>query len=83
MEVYDVLLQVESVHRDDLLVGDCADLDADEHRVWSRVCSQVLREKRPSVTQPVRNPLLRELRLRHSLRLSSGDTGSPPRQNLG
>ena len=45
MEVYDVLLQVESVHRDDLLVRDCADLDADEHRVWPRVCSQVLREK--------------------------------------
>ena len=37
VEVHDVLLQVESVHRNDLLVGDCADLDADVHRVWSRV----------------------------------------------
>ena len=45
MEVHDVLLQVESVHCHDLLVRDCADLDANEHRVWPRVCSQVLREK--------------------------------------
>ena len=82
MEVYDVLLQVESVHRDDLLVGDCAGLDANEHRVWPRVCSQVFREERSSVTQPVRHPVLRKLHLRHLLSSSSGDTGSPPRQTF-
>ena len=53
-----VLLQVESVHFDDLLVGDCADLDAGEHRVWSRVCSQILRKKRSAVIEPVRHSLL-------------------------
>ena len=50
--------------------------------VWPRVYSQVLREKWPSVTQPIRHPVLRKLRLRHSLRLSPGDTGSPPRQTF-
>ena len=58
-------------------------MDADVHRVWSRVGPQGAKPRGQECIEPLHHALLRPLAVGHPHRVPAGDTGPAPGSDIG